>query len=159
MEGANAFHLKTHWSLPGRIEEVCEILNDPASFVDWWGDVYLNVEILDDGDDRGIGGAVQVLTRGALPYRLRWTGRLVEENRPKTWRIRAEGDLDGEGVWHLRQNGEMAELTYDWTVLAEKPVLRVLSPLLKPVFAWNHNWAMAKGLDGLKSEMARRFPS
>ena len=47
-------------------------------------------------------------------------------------------------------------ITYDWRIRAEKPLLRYLSFLLKPVFSANHRWAMARGEESLKAELARR---
>ena len=43
----------------------------------------------------------------------------------------------------------MANITFDWKIRADKTLLRLLSFLLKPVFAANHRWAMAKGLESL----------
>ena len=37
-----------------------------------------------------------------------------------------------------------------------KPLLRRLSWLLKPVFAANHHWAMARGEESLALELRRR---
>jgi hypothetical protein len=50
----------------------------------------------------------------------------------------------------------MVEMTYDWRLRAEKPLLRNLSFLLKPLFEANHRWAMARGEESLKLELARR---
>ena len=50
----------------------------------------------------------------------------------------------------------MVNITYDWRVMADKPLLRRLSFLLKPLFSANHGWAMARGEESLKLEMARR---
>jgi hypothetical protein len=47
-------------------------------------------------------------------------------------------------------------VSYDWNIRAAKPLLRYLSPLLKPVFAANHHWAMRMGEISLKLELARR---
>jgi hypothetical protein len=46
-------------------------------------------------------------------------------------------------------------VTYDWRVKAEKPLLRYISFLLKPVFAANHRWAMRQGEQSLQRELAR----
>lgn len=150
------FSLISNWSVRGRIEDVAEILADPERFPDWWGEVYLSIEITAPGDENGIGRTVDVHSRGWLPYTLRWTGRLVETDPPHRSVIDATGDLNGQGIWTLRQNGEMAEINYDWTVVVEKPWMRIMAPVLRPVFAWNHRWAMAKGEEGLVREMARR---
>ena len=48
------------------------------------------------------------------------------------------------------------DITYDWRLRAEKPLLRRLSFLLKPLFASNHRWAMAQGEQSLRLELLRR---
>jgi hypothetical protein len=47
-------------------------------------------------------------------------------------------------------------ITYNWRVSAIKPLLRWLSWLLRPVFAANHRWAMARGEESLRPELRRR---
>jgi hypothetical protein len=39
---------------------------------------------------------------------------------------------------------------------ANKPLLRWLSPVLKPAFEVNHKWAMARGEESLIRELERR---
>jgi hypothetical protein len=39
---------------------------------------------------------------------------------------------------------------FDWRVVADRPLLRALSPLLRPALRWNHNWAIARARDGLE---------
>ena len=45
------------------------------------------------------------------------------------------------------------------TLRAEKPLLRRLSFALKPIFSWNHRWAMARGYENLRREVNRRLTS
>jgi len=47
-------------------------------------------------------------------------------------------------------------ITYDWRISAEKPLLKNLWFVLKPVFEANHRWAMALGEESLRLELARR---
>ena len=70
--------------------------------------------------------------------------------------LEAWGDFHGRGIWTLEEVGPVANVTYDWKIRADKPLLRYLSFLLKPIFATNHRWAMAKGEKSLKLELARR---
>ena len=81
---------------------------------------------------------------------------MVESRRPHGWTVEATGDLTGRGTWRLEQRGDLADVTYDWRIDVEKPLLKPLTPLLKPLYAWNHRWAMARGLEGLTRELARR---
>jgi hypothetical protein len=154
--GRDGLTLITDWLIPGRIEEVAAILAEPERFPDWWPEVYLEVRELNSGGPEGVGRTVAVVTRGWLPYTLRWQGRLVESRRPHGWTIAATGDLTGRGVWRLEQRGELAAVNYVWRVEVEKPALKLLAPVLRPVYAANHRWAMARGLEGLKRELVRR---
>lgn len=54
------------------------------------------------------------------------------------------------------QDGAFVDISYDWRISAEKPLLRRLSFLLKPIFAANHRWAMARGEESLRLELRRR---
>ena len=155
-EMASGFTLITDWLVDGTIEEVADVLTDAGRFLDWWPEVYLAVEEVAPGDAEGIGRAFALHTRGWLPYTLRWTARLVEQHRPHGWTVEATGDLVGRGVWTLEQRGTKAAARYDWRIEVEKPLLRPLTPILKPIYAANHRWAMARGRDGLQSELARR---
>jgi len=40
--------------------------------------------------------------------------------------------------------------------VADKPLLKSLSFLMKPIFAANHHWAMRQGEESLQLELARR---
>ncbi len=152
----NEFNLSSVWRVDGTVDEVAAILNDASHLPDWWGEVYLGTKIISPGDEAGIGRQVAVHSKGRLPYEMNWTATLVESNAPARWRIAASGDLAGWGEWRLTQQGPVVEARYDWHVTADKPILRLLSPLLAPVFAWNHRWAMAKGEAGLRQELVRR---
>lgn len=152
----NDYVFVTHWRVEGSIEDVSAILDDAADLPRWWPDVYLEVRVVSPGDDRGIGRVVELYTKGWLPYRLRWRFQVTENRQPHGFSIEASGDLVGHGVWTLTQDGPWADVDYDWRVRADKPLLRYLSFIFKPIFAANHRWAMARGEESLKRELARR---
>lgn len=150
------FTLNTDWRFDdATVDEVADILSEAGRFPEWWPEVYLSVAEVAPGDANGVGRAFALHTRGWLPYTLRWTAR-VAEVRPDGWTVEATGDLVGRGVWTLAQHGAQAFVHYDWRVEVEKPLLKPLTPLLRPVYAWNHRWAMARGHAGLRRELARR---
>ena len=95
-------------------------------------------------------------TAGWLPYTLHWQFEVVESRYPSGFSIVASGDFDGRGEWTFVQDGPAVDITYDWRLRAEKPLLRNLSFVLKPLFEANHRWAMARGEESLKLELARR---
>lgn len=150
------YHFISRWRVEGTVEEVSEILADAEGLARWWPSVYLKVEALEAGDERGVGRLVRAHTKGWLPYTLRWDFRTVETRAPHGSTVEAVGDLQGRGVWTFEQDGQFVNITYDWRVRARKPLLRAFSFLFKPVFAANHRWAMARGEESLKLELLRR---
>ena len=116
----------------------------------------MEVKELEHGDANGVGRVVELHTRGWLPYTLRWSFRTTESRRPHGFSLEAWGDFDGTGVWTFQQDGSFVNITYDWKIRADKPLLRYLSFILKPVFSANHRWAMARGEESLALELRRR---
>lgn len=152
----NLYHLTSRWRVQGTVEEVSEVLSDGPGFARWWPAVYLEVRELARGDADGVGAALALVTRGWLPFTLRWQCRVVESRYPHGFTVEVWGDLIGRGVWTLAQDGPWVDIIYHWHVRAEKPLLRRLSFLLKPLFIANHDWAMRKGEESLRLELARR---
>ncbi|MEA2522885.1 MAG: hypothetical protein QOF73_112 [Thermomicrobiales bacterium] len=67
------------------------------------------------------------------------------------------GDFAGRGVWTFVHDGPLVDIHFDCRISADKPLLRYLSPLLKPIFAFNHHWAMARSEEGPKLDLLRRL--
>jgi hypothetical protein len=143
------YRFETHWRVPGRLEEVTEILSDAPSLTRWWPKVYLAISEPEPG-------VFALRSRGWLPYVLSWNLRMVESRAPFGFTIQAWGDLEGTGVWTFDPDGDWTRITYVWKVRAHKPLLRNLSLLLKPLFSANHRWAMARGQESLVRELSRR---
>ncbi len=152
---ANEYHFVSQWRVEGTCGEVADVLGDPVALARWWPSVYLAVQELRPGDSRGVGRRVKLHTKGWLPYTLTWELEVVESRYPYGFTITAAGDFDGRGVWTFEQDGAAVNITYDWRLSAEKPLLKNLSFLMKPLFAANHRWAMAQGEESLKLELAR----
>jgi hypothetical protein len=152
----NWYRFISRWRVAGTCGEVADILGDPLTLPQWWPSVYLAVDELEPAGPDGIGRRVLLHTRGWLPYTLKWEFEVVESRYPHHIAIVARGDFDGRGDWTIVQDGDWVDVTYDWQVRAEKPLLRRLTFLLRPLFEANHRWAMAQGETSLKLELARR---
>jgi hypothetical protein len=154
---ASRYHFTTHWRFPDtRIEEVSDILEDYAALPRWWPSVYLDVRVIEPGGAHALGAKVALFTKGWLPYRLRWTFNVTAVNYPFGSTLVASGDFVGNGVWTMVQQGSLAAAAYDWNIEADKPLLRYLTPVLRPLFAANHRWAMARGEESMALELRRR---
>lgn len=150
------YRFLTRWRLEATPEEVYPIIDDTPSYVRWWPAVWLRVDVLDPGDAQGIGNRVRLTTKGWLPYILTWEGSALEKTFPKRAVFRASGDFEGRGTWTFRSEGSLVIVEYRWEVVADKALLKYLSFLFRPLFAFNHNWAMARGEESLRLELARQ---
>lgn len=152
---SNDYHFITHWYVRGTIKEVFDILNDAEGLVRWWPSTYLEVKTLKEGDERGLGKQVELYIKGWLPYTMRWKFTTTEI-QDAGFTLQAHGDFEGRGIWTFKQKGDWVDITYDWLLSAQKPLLRYFSFLLRPVFTLNHHWVMDRGEESLKLEIARR---
>jgi hypothetical protein len=152
----NSYHFVTEWHVEGTCGEVADLLGDPVGLAQWWPSVYLEVEELEPPKPSGAGRRVRLHTKGWLPYTLRWEFVVTESRYPFGFTIEAKGDFVGRGEWTFVQQGPIVNITHDWNIAAEKPLLKLFTPVLRPLFEANHRWAMTQGETSLKLELARR---
>ncbi|MBV8222458.1 MAG: SRPBCC family protein [Candidatus Eremiobacteraeota bacterium] len=138
------------------ITEVADILEDTASLPAWWPQLFKSVEIVESGGPHALGQVARCACRARLPYTLHFTYTVTDATYPDGSTLRSTGDLVGTGVWRLAARDRGVDVEYSWRVDLEKPWLRAISPVLRPLLAWNHEWSMSKGEDGLRREIARR---
>jgi hypothetical protein len=150
---ANEYYFVSHWRVPCTPQEAYDIIKDSAALPTWWPAGFLEAEphAFEDGTQ-----GVAVATQGWLPYVLRFTLRELASDPPGSLVVEANGDLNGRGIWTLMPDGDFTDITYDWRVTVEKPFVKLLSPLLKPLFKSSHDWIMKKGEQSLKLELQRR---
>jgi hypothetical protein len=154
MSNKNTYHFTTQWQVEATCETIYRIFENAEDLPRWWPSVYLDVKTLQKNDANGQGRIVALHTKGWLPYTMRWQSRLIASDFPHGFTIAASGDLQGRGVWRFEDAGAgKCDITYNWQVSAEKPLLKRLSWLLKPIFSANHHWAMRQGEASLKKEL------
>jgi hypothetical protein len=150
------YHFIDKWRVAGDVKEVADIIDDALSLPRWWPSVYFEVNEIEAGGEGGLGKLISLRAAGWLPYTLRINFRTVESRYPNGFSMEASGDLEGTGIWTFEQDGPYVRISYDWTIRANKPIIRRLSFLLKPIFRSNHNWTMKRGEESLKLELTRR---
>jgi uncharacterized protein YndB with AHSA1/START domain len=158
---AAQFHLVTEWVLPAPPAAVWEALTHPEDWPAWWRAVE-QVDMIEPGDADGLGALRHFTWRTALPYRVRFNMRITRIEPMTLIEGRADGELRGLGRWTVTPEGregeagrEATHVRYDWIVELDRPWMRTLAPLLRPVFVWNHNKVMAWGYEGLIRKLAR----
>src|SRR5262249_23675499 len=108
----------------------------------------------------GVGARGERLVRGLLPYSLRYTTNITRSIPPRELDYDAAGDLVGRGRFELRETqgdsgASETEVVIYWQVETSGRWLNRLAPLLKWLFAWNHDYVMRRGEQGLATWLAR----
>jgi len=150
------YRFVNRWRVPGEICEIADILQQPQEFGRWWPAAWLDYTPIANGDANNIGARFGYRVKGWLPYSLNLVFTVTEREAPGRFVVSCTGDLVGTGVWTLRQDGRMVDVEYDWRVRPERPLIRRLSPLVKPIFRSNHFWVMRNGAYSMLYELMRR---
>jgi hypothetical protein len=153
---SEVFHLQSRWRVDGTKTEVFEITGDPAHLADWWGAVFMRVDILSAETSTVEGCLVRLYTKGWMPHTFHFLARVMLADGDQDMTIETLGDFKGVGRISLTDLGEAQDITIDWHVFVAHPLLKPVLRLLKPVFVANHRWAMRKGREGLQAEIHRR---
>jgi uncharacterized protein YndB with AHSA1/START domain len=144
------------WDVAAPPEAVFEAIADSRSYPRWWRPVYLDVQA---NGPAALGTAASHHFKGRLPYHLRTRSLIVELEPPRRVVADVDGDLRGRGTWTLTPGSQGTHVRFDWQVHADRVLLRMLTPVLRPIFRWNHNWAIARAKEGLEPYARRAAES
>lgn len=147
-----SYEFLTTWLLDAPIAPVFDVLHDSRRYPDWWRGVQ-SVEVLEEGDEDGVGELDRFTWRSVLPYTLEFDLRVTRVERPHLIEGHAIGELQGIGTWRLFE-GPGTAVVYDWRVRTTRAWMNVLGPLARPAFAWNHDLVMRRGGHGLATTLS-----
>ncbi len=150
---SSEYHFFTEWHFRASRDEINEILADATDLPRWWPSVSISAERIQMGDAHHVGETIRLYTKGYLPYTLKWDFTITKAE-PLT--LEAKGDFIGRGIWTFEPQGENIVVKYDWKIQAEKPLLKRLSFIMRPIFSWNHHWAMEMGRQSIELELSHR---
>jgi uncharacterized protein YndB with AHSA1/START domain len=151
---AGEYVFRDEWDVGAPIGDVFDALADARTYPEWWKPVYVAAEA--DGPP-AVGVASRQRFKGRLPYHLKTISRIVRLERPHKIEAEVRGDLSGRGIWTLTEKDRGTHVAFDWRVNADRPLLRYLTPLLRPLFRWNHDWAIARAREGLEPYVRERL--
>jgi uncharacterized membrane protein len=149
------YEFLTTWCLDAPIERVFDVLRDSRRYPEWWKGV-VSVVALAPGDADGIGEENRMTWRSALPYELSFDSRITRIERPHLIEGTARGELEGSGIWRLFE-GQGTAAVYEWRVSTTRRWMNAVAPLARPAFAWNHDYVMRAGAEGIARELGARL--
>jgi uncharacterized protein YndB with AHSA1/START domain/quercetin dioxygenase-like cupin family protein len=148
LRASRPYEFVDEWDVAAPPEAVFDALADARSYPRWWRPVHIGVEA-GDGPP-AVGDVSRQHFKGRLPYHLHTRTTAVRLERPHLIEFEVDGDLRGRGVWALTPAAAGTHVRFDWRVHADRPLLRALTPVLRPALRWNHNWAVARAQAGLE---------
>lgn len=149
----NEYRFVDRWFVRAPLDTAYDVVGDTLGYPRWWGDVFVSVE--GDGGPPRPGRRVKIVSRGFLPYRLRWEAQIVDAEAPHHFGFTMSGDFVGSGTWSFEAGEGGTNAVFEFRPRVEKPGVKQLSPILKPLFRWNHRWAMERGERGVNAFLAR----
>ncbi len=147
--GHEPFLVKTRWELDCTAGELRSLLMEPLAITRWWAPVFLHAECIEEGADDRHGYAMRCFTKGYLPHAFQFVARIANVS-DTVLVIETHGDFNGVGTIELWSEGPRTRASVEWSVNVSHPYIRPFLKLLKPVFVWNHRWAMRQGRKGLE---------
>jgi uncharacterized protein YndB with AHSA1/START domain len=142
MANLNHYHFRTVWHLRFLPEEVFRVLADLESYPRWWPGMR-RVRRLDET-------TFDTEVRSVLPFSLVFrTITARQDERTGLLQADLRGDLEGFSRWTITAEEGGCQAVFEEDVIATKLLLRILAPIARPVFRWNHGLLMNRGERGL----------
>jgi len=142
------YHFVSIWQVEAPIERVWEEIYHAERWPDWWKYV-IGVYELEPGGADGVGKRQRFLFRTRLPYTLGFEAILTRVQPPSKLDAEATGELEGTGRWTITSADDGTLVRYDWDVRTTKRWMKLLAPVARPVFNWNHDQLMREGGESL----------
>lgn len=150
------YTLVTIWRIEAPLEAVWKAISEAENWPAWW-DYAERVVKLEAGDENGLGARYHLTWRTRLPYRLSVDSQVTCIEAPILAEVAVSGDVEGWGRWRLASEGNITVIRYDWNVRPTRSWMDKLTPLMKPLFKWNHDAVMSRGGEGLARYLGARL--
>ena len=142
------YRFLTTWLLEADRERVWDAIYESERWPEWWRGV-LRTERLAEGDEAGLGQLGRYVWKSKLPYELEFQMRTTRVERPRLLAGEASGELAGTGTWRLFEEDGVTAVVYEWNVDTTRRWMNLLAPIARPIFAWNHDYVMRNGGEGM----------
>jgi Polyketide cyclase / dehydrase and lipid transport len=154
---SNVFRFEESWEIAdASCAEVYAVLADGELLPLWWKGVYLEAVRLGPGGPPKVGDRLRARARGFLPYELNFILEATALEPDRRVEVKTIGDFEGLWSAELSEKADGVHVAIVWQVTVLRPILKLLSPVLRPAFAWNHRWTTPRGEKGLRDYLARQ---
>jgi hypothetical protein len=146
------------WRVAAEPAQVWTVVRRVEGWPGWWPSVR-SVVPLQNNQTSGAAPRWEFTFRTRLPYTMIFVVELVEEEPLVQVQTRITGRVRGSGTWGVRAVDGGTLVHFDWLVRPELTWMRLITPLARPVFRWNHGQLMAEGGAALAQRVGARLLS
>lgn len=145
------------WMIPVPIDFAWRMVDDVASWPQWWPD-YRFAEIVSD-IKHGAGVRWHVKVKSDLPYTVDFEFTVLEHDPPRYVSITTNGFFEGRVDWRLEEvSPRMTRLTLHEQTETKWALINLTARLGgRRLLEWNHAAAMRRGELGMKAAIERGF--
>lgn len=149
-----AYLFRDEWHVAAEPAAVWAVVRRVEDWPAWWP----SVQSVTRAGAPDIGSEVWTFVfRTRLPYRMAFDATVLADEPLHGVRTTVTGKVEGEGRWEVTAVPGGAAVRFDWQVRPRPAWMRLLSPLARPVFVWNHAALMEEGGEGLASRLGTRL--
>lgn len=142
------YRLEDIWHIRWEKERLWAFVGD-FRYDNWWPGVAIE-RLVTGGSGDSIGDGYVAFVRTGLASTIRLRALVVDCRPPDVIELRLTGHLTGRALISLQEAGEESTaLRCEMEVAVRKTWMSLLTPLLRPVFIWNHRRIMKAGCAGL----------
>jgi hypothetical protein len=148
-ETSNSYRFQTVWRTSADIERIWETLAHYSAWPTWWRGIR-KVEVLQRGDDSGVGTVLRQGWRSWLPYTLVFDLEMIRLESRKLLEGRANGDLKGICRWTFTPIQDGTEIRFDVNVRPGRWWMNLPLPFVPRIVRANFETIMRWGREGLE---------
>jgi len=150
---APEFVFVDEWQVAAEIAQVWPVLRRIEGWPEWWPSVRSVVPHPRPGSTP----SWEFTFRTRLPYSLIWNAELVQEQPAARVEWQVSGQFTGRGICSVRAVDGGTLVWWDWVVRPQRTWMRLLAPIARPVFSWNHKELMDEGAGALARQLGTRL--
>jgi uncharacterized protein len=150
--GSAKFHLVSVWEIESPLPPVWGAMFAFEDWPSWWKGV-LDVKVLQRGDAHRVGFQTEQTFESVLPYKLKFKTTVERVEPMSLIQVKSEGDLEGTGLMQFAVRNGRTTFQLNWDISPTSLWMRLLTPILRPVFTWNHGVLMEQGSQGLAQKL------
>ena len=138
----------TEWRTDAPVDRVWDVLLLAREWPTWWRG-FRSVDVLEGGDDSGVGMQVRQRWRSRLPYTLVLDLEIVGVVQRRLLEGRSSGDMAGTCRWSFHGQDGRTLVRFEMDVDPTRWWMNLPIPFAGRVVAWNYDAIMRWGGEGL----------